>query len=349
MKQREVFPDILRTAATCAVVLLHTVTGVMDHTDMLEYPVQIRIFQALLDLSCWCVPVFVMISGYFFLDPKRELTFRLMLTKYCRRIALALLLFGVPFAWLELIMRERTFRIGMIGEGFLMVLRGQTWSHMWYLYLILFLYLLTPVLRWLLSRLAKPVIWGILAVLFLGSSVQPYLMKLLSLELPTIIPDWGIYFFYYVCGYLFAVKDQKGQESSPKTGKICMLLFFLLLAGMTASRFVGDYTLQLAYNYPFTAVAALLLFGWAAEDFGKRVFVSGEDGGIFWQRISGLCFGIYLIHPVFLNLLYKFLHVTPLSVGAGLSLPLFFLGILLPAALGAWVMKKIPVLDRYVL
>ena len=36
MKQREVFPDILRTAATCAVVLLHTVTGVMDHTDMLE-------------------------------------------------------------------------------------------------------------------------------------------------------------------------------------------------------------------------------------------------------------------------------------------------------------------------
>ena len=93
MKQREVFPDILRTAATCAVVLLHTVTGVMDHTDMLEYPVQSRIFQALLDLSCWCVPVFVMISGYFFLDPKRELTFRLMLTKYCRRIALALLLF----------------------------------------------------------------------------------------------------------------------------------------------------------------------------------------------------------------------------------------------------------------
>ena len=133
MKQREVFPDILRAAATCAVVLLHTVTGVMDHTDMLEYPVQSRIFQALLDLSCWCVPVFVMISGYFFLDPKRELTFRLMLTKYCRRIALALLLFGVPFAWLELIILERTFLIGMLGEGFLMVLRGQTWSHMWYL------------------------------------------------------------------------------------------------------------------------------------------------------------------------------------------------------------------------
>lgn len=348
MKQRETFPDILRIAATCAVVLLHTVTGVMDHTDMSQYPVQGRVFQALLDLTCWCVPVFVMISGYFFLDPKRELTFRLMLTTYCRRIALALFLFGVPYAWLELVMSERVFRIGMVGEGFWMVLWGETWSHMWYLYLILFLYLLTPALRYLLTRLPKPVIWGILAVLFLGSSVWPYVMKLFGLELPVVIPDWGIYFFYYVCGYLFASGGRKRPERGRKTEMACMIILVLLFLGMTASRFLGNYTLQLAYNYPFTAAAALLLFGWGRAAWGREE-QSCRKRGCFWQEISGLCFGIYLIHPVFLNLLYKFLHVTPLMFGAGLSLPVFFLGILLPAVLGAWVMKRIPVLDRYVL
>lgn len=44
-------------------------------------------------------------------------------------------------------MAERTFRIRMIPEALKMTLMGHTWSHMWYLYLILFLYLITPLLK----------------------------------------------------------------------------------------------------------------------------------------------------------------------------------------------------------
>ena len=81
MKEREVFLDKLRVAATCAVVLLHTVTGVMDHTDMEAYPLEKTVFLVLLDLVCWCVPVFLLISGYLFLNPGRKITMRNILLK----------------------------------------------------------------------------------------------------------------------------------------------------------------------------------------------------------------------------------------------------------------------------
>ena len=146
MKERAVFLDKLRVAATCAVVLLHTVTGVMDHTDMGDYPVEKTVFLVLLDLICWCVPVFLMISGYLFLNPDRKITMGKMLCRYCRRIVSALFVFGVPYACLEQIATERCFRWHMIGNSFLMVLRGESWSHMWYLYRLLGLYLCMPLL-----------------------------------------------------------------------------------------------------------------------------------------------------------------------------------------------------------
>lgn len=341
VKQREYFLDILRVAATCAVVLLHTVTGVMDTVDMSPYPLEKRVFLIVLDLICWCVPIFVLISGYLFLNPAREVRFRDMVTKYCRRIVLALFLFGVPFACLEQIATERTFRIGMVGEGFLMVLRGESWSHMWYLYLILLLYLLTPAIRRLLSVLPRPGVYVLLTALLLGSSILPFLKKLFELENLAVLPDGGIYFFYYICGYLFATSDRK--RKLPRW--VLPAALVVLAAGMIASRLTGDYTVQMAYNYPFTVLAALLLFEWGLCSEIK----SGQKSTAFWQQTAALSFTIYLIHPVFLNLAYKFFHITPLDFSLGISLPVFFFTVLALAAAGAWLLRKLPVLRRYVL
>ena len=123
MKEREAFLDRLRVLATCAVVLLHTVTGVMDNTDMGLYPAEKKVFLVVMDLVCWCVPIFLVISGYLFLNPERKLSMGKMIVKYCRRIVLALFLFGVPYGCMELVAMEGGFRPGMPGEAILMVLR----------------------------------------------------------------------------------------------------------------------------------------------------------------------------------------------------------------------------------
>ena len=366
-KQREIFLDKLRAAATCAVVLLHTVTGVMDASDMSLFPLEKKVFLVVMDLVCWSVPVFLLISGYLFLNPERKISFRTMVTKYCRRILLALFLFGVPYACLEQIAAERAFRPEMLLKGFCMVLKGQSWSHMWYLYLIFFLYLLTPALKLVLRKLPRKAVYLLAGAVFTASAVLPFVKGLWGAERLPALPEEGIYFFYYICGYLFVSGKNSGGQRREEDGTACErgdsgsgrkpgeegsvhgwrrklvpAAACVLAAAMAVSRIAG-FSFQMAYNYPFTAALALLLFAW-----GLNARSTEKNTG-FWESASALSFGVYLIHPVFLNLYYKFLNVTPLSFPVWASLPLFFLGALLPAALGVWVLRKLPFMRRYVL
>lgn len=350
---RKQFLDVLRVLATCAVVLMHVLTGATDVTNASIVPEYRSLLLSVMDLVTWCVPIFLLISGYLFLNPERTLTYPVMIKKYCRRIALAILLFGVPYAASELVVAERTFRIRMIPEALKMTLMGHTWSHMWYLYLILFLYLITPLLKKVLRVLP---VWGVvamMAVIFLGSSVAPFLNKVLDVNSIPVLPDGGVYFLYYLCGYFFAVREvcvDKGRNVW-LTAAVAVLAL-----GMILSRTLAGFSIQMAYNYPFTVLLAVLLFaaGWNGSIKKHR---------IPWQEAGALSFAVYLVHPVYVNLLYKFVKITPFtvleqcgvqSVAAGqavliLLLVAFCLVVLALATATAWVLRKIPVLRKFVL
>ena len=375
---RKQFLDVLRVLATCAVVLMHVLTGATDVTDASIVPEYRSLLLSVMDLVTWCVPIFLLISGYLFLNPGRILTYPVMIKKYCRRIALAILLFGVPYAASELVVAEKSFRVMMIPEALKMTLTGHTWSHMWYLYLILFLYLITPLLKKMLRVLP---VWGVgtvMAVIFLGSSVAPFLNKVLDINSIPVLPDGGVYFLYYLCGYLFVVREvcvdkeessatsgkrksmEAGDHTEPargrRIGNVWLIAAAVLIMGMILSRTLTGFSIQMAYNYPFTVLFAVLLFaaGWKGSIKKHR---------IPWQEAGALSFAVYLVHPVYVNLLYKFVKITPFtvleqcgvqSVAAGhavliLLLAVFCLVVLALATATAWVLRKIPVLRKYVL
>ena len=76
-----------------------------------------------------------------------------------------------------------------------------------------------------------------------------------------------------------------------------------------------------------------------------------------------MSFAVYLVHPVYVNMLYKFVKITPFtlleqcgvqSVAVGHVLLLFlllafWLLVLALATATAWALRKIPVLRKYVL
>lgn len=384
---RKQFLDVLRVLATCAVVLMHVLTGATDVTDASIVPEYRSLLLSVMDLVTWCVPIFLLISGYLFLNPERTLTYPVMIKKYCRRIALAILLFGVPYAASELVVAERTFRIRMIPEALKMTLMGHTWSHMWYLYLILFLYLITPLLKKVLRVLP---VWGVaavMAVIFLGSSVAPFLNKVLDVNSIPVLPDGGVYFLYYLCGYLFAVREVcvdkaessgtsgKGMETGDTTepvrgkriGNVWLMAAAVLMMGMILSRTLAGFSIQMAYNYPFTVLLAVLLFAAGWNGGGDSAALAAREKNrihrIPWQEAGALSFAVYLVHPVYVNLLYKFVKITPFtvleqcgvqSVAAGqavliLLLAAFCLVVLALATATAWVLRKIPVLRKFVL
>ena len=149
-----------------------------------------------------------------------------------------------------------------------------------------------------------------------------------------------------------------------KMQKVFLFISAVLMLGMAGSRLLADFQIQMAYNYPFTVLLALLLFaaGWSGSP-EKRSGEEVQKHRTLWQAAGTLSFAVYLVHPVYVNLLYKFMKITPFtllkqsgvqSVAAGqvqllFLLLAFCLSVLALSMATAWLLRKIPVLRKYVL
>jgi len=361
-ESRQVFLDVLRVAATMAVVMMHVISGVLNGGyDFTGYERRVRAFRALVDATSWSVPLFLMISGYLFLNPKKEITWKDAICKYCRRILLALLLFGVPFAFLESFLGTGHFEFWMIPQAFWNTAIGQSWAHLWYLYLILILYAVTPALKAVLELIPAKLTYLILLVLLVGTSVLPFLQALSGKAQIVALPSQGIYLFYYLCGYVYAIRRRR-----PDVGEasICLIGLVAVIGLGIMLRFEPGYNVDMAYGYPLTFAATLMLFdlGWALEHGKRERGKSGrkktkkdseakKEGWIIRAALwlSPLCFGIYLIHPVFLNFFYKYKNLSIMNFRFFIGVPLFFLIAFVGSIIGSYVMRLIPPLRKYVL
>lgn len=324
------FLDVLRWSATAMVVLLHVVSGVTATLSATMTPNQRAVYYTVKALTTTGVPVFLMISGALLLNPGKEISVRKMLTHYLRRILLALLLFGTVFAIMELTVTEGRFYPALLWKGFLNTLSGKSWAHMWYLYELAGLYLATPFLRII-------ILWGgqklleyglILGVLF--GSLIPFLEQLTGFNLGFTYPFSGIYLLYYASGYYF-LKFKK--ISCRLTSVTALLTAVFLIADMAFLKLF-----RVSYDSPLIVLLTVCLFLTAAN---SGIHVS------WMSSHRNMCFGIYLLHPVFLNLFYKYFGITPLNFGYG-GILVFWAAAFLFSLAGSWVMQRIPLLKKYV-
>lgn len=192
---------------------------------------------------------------------------------------------------------------------------------------------------------------------------MPFMNKVLNNSVLPVLPDGGIHVLYYICGYFFA-QWEKTVDKKEKMQKVFGTMAAVLMLGMAGSRLLADFQIQMAYNYPFTVLLALLLFaaGWSGSP-EKRSGEEVQKHRTLWQAAGTLSFAVYLVHPVYVNLLYKFMKITPFtlleqsgvqSVAAGqvrllFLLLAFCLPVLALSMATAWLLRKIPVLKKYVL
>ena len=139
---------VLRAIACLAVVMIHAIHGWLDTVNISNVE-QIRYWLNMIILAIveFAVPCFIMISGCLLLNPKKNLTLE-TLKKYIIRMLLILATFGFFYAFIESYLNNGGQGIlYLIGTSIMKLLTGNTWSHMWYIYMLIGLYLITPILR----------------------------------------------------------------------------------------------------------------------------------------------------------------------------------------------------------
>lgn len=332
--------SLLRIAATVAIVFLHTSGTLSDNPDRYLLSAESFLFYTrMCNLSCWAVPCFMMITGALFLQQEKKLTVRRCL-HYVWRMVLALILFGVPYALLNTFYEAGTITIRDIPSAFVAILENRSWSHLWYLYMLIGAYLLMPILKTFTDHCSKQELRYACCLILFFDCLLPVLHAGTGIQLAVSVwlplQPCG----YLLLGHLLSENPPKGRAWIPAVCAVCSLAVIWCLFGVPGSGLVG--TIQNCLVV-FTSICVFCLF------LSIRAKASERTRKTLW-RLDRLCFGVYLVHPVFFHFLYDFLKVTPADYGDSiLVILLCFMGFTVCSFAASFVMSLIPPLWKYVL
>jgi surface polysaccharide O-acyltransferase-like enzyme len=290
--------NTLRSLAAFAVLAYHVVEPLVAFHSLALSSFEENACIIFYNLLTWHVPVFVMITGALLLNPDKDITISKIFKKYFLRVILALFVFGFPFAFLEIFFDSHyQFNAKQIYHAFINVFDPtKTWDHMWYLYMIAGLYLVIPIIKGFISYAEKPTVEYALLVLFVFTSIIPCFERVIGFKFFISIPINSVYVFYLLLGHYL-----HRYEVMTKKKSLVLLGIFGISVVLSITSDAGR-IIKLGYASPFIILGACAVFC-LARSRNKKSKIS--------SALSPLCFGIYLIHPLFINIAYKFLKLVP--------------------------------------
>lgn len=327
-----------RVISTIAVVILHVLVN--PSVQNLDYYTEVQLFFVIFirNFFIWCVPFFCMISGVLFLNPAKKIPFLILLKKYIFRIFCALLLFGTFFALIELVYVTHVFRINFILKAIFLTLEAKSWDHLWYLYMIIGLYAIVPVLKIFVEHSDNRTFVFIMLVLFVFTSLIPTIEIVIGTKLNYHLPTQSVYILYFLLGY--AVHHR--NFLMPR-----IFFFFVILLYISAlifSQFIpvlNDYSsisLKLfRYESPLC-----VFFSWGLFSFFRKYNLHIR----FIDSLSSYCFGIYLLHMFFINFFTKFFNWTLPSHDLLISSLLMLFSSFVLSLMCVYVLKKNPIYKK---
>lgn len=343
MKQRQTELDILRFLATVAVVVIHMgripAVVVLWETARIEGSIAPLV---------WCVPVFFMISGRFFLDEEKPLALKKLFQKYILRLIIAFALWSAVYTAYYVL--DGTYS-GLTIFGILtQYIHGPV--YFWYLYATVGLYLLTPLLR----RIAgdRKVLAYTLVLFGIYNVTMQYLVYLPKIGgiAESAVSRLRIdllngYLGCFLLGHFLYVNREK------ITKKLEMAIYFLGAALLVLTCILdisiseelrnGDFVKQYQKPNVILFSAAIYLF------FIKRVsrVCVSEKVRAFFGKTTEYGFGVYILHALVIEFA-KFLPVPERA--PGLAVMIFgAAAILLVSCLLTALIRKIPCVGKYII
>ncbi|MFC0171592.1 acyltransferase [Vibrio comitans] len=336
---RVLWADNLRAFSVIAVVLLHVASEFVSDIDIHNPIYGSTSWWAgniYASITLWCIPFFVMISGYFLLNKSESNT--LFLKKRLRRILVPMAFWSVFYSlWIMLkhsINGDITTAYFTVAKGWVL---GEPYYHLWYLFMIPFLYLVTPVLRVIIRSITQRELFVLVCLCFslamLSALSEVVLLYFdLNAKISLFTNDFLSYIGYFCLGGYIAKYNIKVKING------CLAIFIAALL----STLLGSYYLTHLYFYSYLSInvvaASIALFFLIKHYANKDLKLS---------HVAKLSFGIYLIHPLFIKSISSFFGDWLLIwLDTSLYIPLVALIAVACSFVMAWGMTKVPYLNR---
>lgn len=330
MKQRQTELDILRFLALFAVILIH-VSGGFELLGPMFMP-----------LLVWCVPVFIMLSGRFFLDEEKPITVKKLLQKYLLRIVLAFVVWSgvytIYYMW------SGVYDILNIKGILAQCMEGP--YHFWYLYMLAGLYMLTPFLRKITQD--KQLCDYFLVLFAVFNIITEYVIFIPKIGdiIAATVNKLGInmvlgYVGYFVLGNYI---QQNKEKITPKIETLIygsgmgMLILTCVLENMIRPELRQNNFVK-QYMKPNVVIYSSAIFTLFIKRI-SRIHFSPKIQRIF-AKLTELGFGVYILHALVADFLVDIFQmhsylalVLMAAVVCGISLCL------------TWLIRSIPLVGK---
>lgn len=298
--KRENSLDLMRVIAACSIVFFHSAGNLNTKfalgSDMSG--AEMTTVLGLTFIAKAAVVLFLLVSGAFTLSSSALSDVRGHYRKTWKKLGIPTLIFSLVYlaqtfaVWMEGI-REGIDRFlyepkEIASELLKMLLKGETASHLWYLYLLIALYLMAPFLRKLLDMIGDHQLLLSVILILWGWVSHMTADHYLTWDLGYAAENTGIFMLGYVL-------HEKEKKSDAIRGAGHVFLFALILLFIHAAGFIlfrSNAVLSVIFVPDTLSGLTALESGLIFVGF-MRLRISHDFG-----MPSSLTYGVYLIHPL---------------------------------------------------
>ena len=324
-KTREYAFDILRVISMIMVIIIHIANVYCRSFGLIStksYLISL-IFNTICRVS---VPIFFMISGSLLLDRSFNKE------KYLKRVIKYVVLI---VAWDIIYLVWEYFYLGVTYDKLYMLIIDPYRAHLWFLYTILVLYAIQPLLKLIMDKsnnIVKTILLIVWIVLSLASMLNPYIAKFFTIF---------SYIGYFIIGkYLYDFIKKFDLRKYNLSLVLIMIICYSISIWMNYSLSINlnqFYNLFFAYRTPFIMINSFALYVLIISNYRKdslNKFVTG---------LSDLSLGVYLIHGIFLDVTVKVFIYS--SINSLIGIPIFTVIIFVLSIISTYIIKKIKYLN----
>jgi surface polysaccharide O-acyltransferase-like enzyme len=290
----------LRIAAIYAVITAHVTIWTTLNIEPFTFDWWLG--QWIYFLCLWSIPVFVMISGALLLDDTKTETAADFYRRRFQLIGIPLVFWTVFYIVVRKVVGGEQLTIGYVIK---LLVTADPYYHMWFLYMIAGLYLITPPLHNYIRHSTRKERLFVIASIFVLTIGYAQADVIFWNNHRTVFTMFIPYIAYYMCGYELRSIDPKKISSKylVAAGALCVLYIVLFSGPLIRIEESGNQQFALEFFAPPVIIMSVTIF-WIAYLRNQTPPKAGRRRAkTALEQVASTTLGIYLLHPLVLEYL----------------------------------------------